>query len=73
MGNLAQRLQSTFDWSGINNDMSRVEMNAFIFAAAFVMIGCMLGVVAMSLAMMAKDVGEQEAETARQRQMRAPR
>ena len=47
-------------------------MNTLIFAIGFVMVGCMLGVVAMSLAVMAKDVGEQEAEMARQRRLRVP-
>jgi hypothetical protein len=47
-------------------------MNSLIFAIAFLMIGCMVGVVAMSLAVMAKDAGEQEAEIERQRRLRAP-
>jgi hypothetical protein len=56
----------------VRNDRSRVDMNSLIFAIAFLMIGCMVGVVAMSLAVMAKDAGEQEAEIERQRRLRAP-
>jgi hypothetical protein len=48
-------------------------MNTLIFAITFLVIGCVLGVVAMSLAVMAKDVGEHEAEIARQRPLRVPR
>ncbi|MGA8006800.1 MAG: hypothetical protein WCA17_11925 [Burkholderiales bacterium] len=58
---------------GDHKERSRVDMTTLIFAIGFVMLGCMFGVVAMSLAVMAKDVGGQEAETARQRRLRVPR